>query len=217
MAGSNRGIIGVVSALALTAAALAGSSGIDPANKFSWGENIGWMNWADDDGGSGVTLASNHMTGLVWCENVGHLNVGNGGGPYANTLGTNFGVNIDTDGTLSGYAWGENIGWVNFATPTLGPDRARFDSVSGRLRGYAWGENVGWINLDDATHFVGVVPACPGDANGDGTVDVDDLNIILSQWTTMIAPGTGGDLTGDGVVDVDDLNEVLSNWNQSCP
>lgn len=35
-------------------------SNIDPANKFGWGENVGWTNWLDADGttagvvGSGV-------------------------------------------------------------------------------------------------------------------------------------------------------------------
>src|SRR5690606_19280924 len=103
-------------------------------------------------------------------------------GPYANTNATNFGVNIAPDGTLFGYAWGENIGWVNFSTSALGVDRARLDTAAARFRGYAWGENVGWINLNDATHFVGAGPACPGNTNGDGIVNVDDLNAVLSQW-----------------------------------
>lgn len=199
------------------ALAIAASSGVDPADKFSWGENIGWMNWADADGGMGVMVMPDHMSGFVWCENVGHLNLGNGAGPYANTTGLNFGVNIATDGTLSGYGWGENIGWVNFSTGSLGADRARLDTSANRLRGYAWGENVGWINLNDATHFVGINPGCSGNANGDAVVNVDDLNIVLSNWATSVAPCTSGDLDGSGFVNVDDLNEVLSNWNNACP
>lgn len=204
-------------AAAGAAVLLGAAGGVEPANKFSWGENIGWMNWADDDSGMGVMVMPDHMSGLIWCENVGHLNAGNGSGPYANTNGTNFGINIAGDGTLSGYAWGENIGWVNFSTSSLGADRARFDTGAGRLRGYAWGENVGWINLNDATHFVGINPACAGNANGDNIVNVDDLNIVLSQWATSVTPCTGGDINGTGFVDVDDLNEVLSNWNNACP
>lgn len=200
------------------AVCLAASTGsVDSVDKFSWGENIGWMNWADADQGMGVMFMPNHLSGFLWCENVGHINAGNGGGPYANTNNTNFGVNIASDGTLYGFAWGENIGWVNFTTSSLGGNRARYDSVAGRLRGYAWGENIGWINLNDATHFVGVNPACAGNANGDASVNIDDLNIVLSQWAASVVPCTGGDLDGSGVVDIDDLNQVLSNWNQSCP
>ena len=37
-----------------------------------------------------------------------------GGGPYANTTSNNWGVNLAANGDLSGYAWGENIGWLKF-------------------------------------------------------------------------------------------------------
>jgi hypothetical protein len=43
------------------------------------------------------------------------------------------------------YAWGENIGWLNWGTPegdVFVPDG------SGELTGYVWGENVGWISLN---------------------------------------------------------------------
>ncbi|MCA9305360.1 MAG: hypothetical protein KDA16_02430 [Phycisphaerales bacterium] len=64
----------------------------------------------------------------------------------------------------------------------------------------------------------GVAPdACPGDANGDGAVDVDDLNEVLSAWGLGAPSSTGPEFTGDGVVDVDDLNVVLGEWGASCP
>ena len=60
-------------------------------------------------------------------------------------------------------------------------------------------------------------PACAGDVNGSGGVDVDDLNAILSAWGTNVGIGDPRDLAnGDGVVDVDDLNVVLGNWGASC-
>ncbi|MCA9259788.1 MAG: hypothetical protein KDA61_11340, partial [Planctomycetales bacterium] len=40
-------------------------------------------------------------------------------------------------------------------------------------------------------------PGLPGDANGDGTVDVDDLNLVLGNWMTA---EDVGDFNGDGVV-----------------
>jgi hypothetical protein len=41
------------------------------------------------------------------------------------------------------YAWGENIGWVDFGT-SQGAVRIN----NGELSGYAWGENIGWISLN---------------------------------------------------------------------
>lgn len=53
-------------------------------------------------------------------------------------------------------------------------------------------------------HGFKLIPVtCPGDLNADNTVDVDDLNIVLSGFGTEF--------------DVDDLNSVLSNWGLACP
>ena len=58
---------------------------------------------------------------------------------------------------------------------------------------------------------------CPGDiANGDRTVNVDDLNVVLANWFTPQISGTNGDLNGNGFVTVDDLNIVLSNFSHNC-
>ncbi len=60
-------------------------------------------------------------------------------------------------------------------------------------------------------------PPCPGDANGDGTVDFLDLNIVLSNYGTTGAPGAiPGDLDHDGDCDFVDLNIVLSNYGVAC-
>lgn len=63
-----------------------------------------------------------------------------------------------------------------------------------------------------------LVPACPGDVNRSGTVDVDDLNGVLSNWLVDVGVGSVLDLANsDGLVTVDDLNVVLSHWQASCP
>lgn len=82
----------------------------------------------------------------------------------------------ETDGTIDAaakYAWGENIGWVNFGTPEgdvhvtdagltgdvwsenygwirLDPSTTTMvtNDAEGTLGGYAWGETLGWINFD---------------------------------------------------------------------
>jgi T5SS/PEP-CTERM-associated repeat protein len=56
----------------------------------------------------------------------------------------------------------------------------------------------------------------PGDANHDGTVDVNDLTIVLANYgrTTGMSWSTG-DFTGDGTVDINDLTIVLTNFGQT--
>ncbi len=41
------------------------------------------------------------------------------------------------------YAWGENVGWLNFGT-----SQGNVNVGTSALTGYAWGENVGWISLN---------------------------------------------------------------------
>jgi hypothetical protein len=54
----------------------------------------------------------------------------------------------------------------------------------------------------------------PGDVNGDGIVNAQDLALISSNW----GAGYGaGDANGDGVVNAQDLALVSSNWLEAGP
>ncbi len=59
----------------------------------------------------------------------------------------------------------------------------------------------------------------PGDANGDGRVDINDLTIVLANYNTSGSPldvtYSEGDFNGDGRVDINDLTIVLAHYNQS--
>ena len=89
-------------------------------------------------------MADAGVYGYIWQENAGWIKLAyDGNAPYANTSSTNWGVNNDGHGNLSGYGWSEMVGWVNFY-PTN--SRVVLDS-SGNFSGYAWAENVGWIHF----------------------------------------------------------------------
>jgi uncharacterized membrane protein len=70
--------------------------------------------------------------------------------------------------------------------------------------------------------MIPVVTSCDGDTNGDGMVNVDDLNNVILDWGTD-GSANGGDITGstpgsgpDGAVNVNDLNAVIVAWGL-CP
>jgi len=213
----------------LTALVLAGlatpalsQSDIDAAHKFSWGENIGWMNWrdaGDPAGSAGVRIHQSFLSGFVWCENVGWLNLGDGapadGEQYGNTVGEDSGVNLGPDGGLTGFAWGENFGWVNFSGGAMAspPQPARIDFGDGRMHGFAWGENVGWINLGNGEHYVGIDFACPADFNRDGMVSSLDVLAFLNAWN---AREPLGDFNDDGTFDSRDIMAFLNAWSAGC-
>ena len=124
--------------------------------------------------------------------------------------GEDFGVGIDFDGFLFGYAWGENIGWVNFGPFASTPDQPRFHR--GRLLGYAWAENIGWINLDDDEHFVQL--ACPADLNGDGAINFFDISLFLNQFTSG---SLRADWNNDGQLNFFDVSGFIFDLGQGCP
>ena len=141
---------------------------IDSTYKYSWGENIGWMNWKPSYGGTdyGVTVYNECLTGYIWAENAGWIKLGDtscAGGDCCQTgttkgyendsnstdndgdgVADDWGVNNDGSGNLSGYAWGENVGWISFSSAY----HQVVINESGEFTGYAWGENIGWINMN---------------------------------------------------------------------
>ncbi len=52
----------------------------------------------------------------------------------------------------------------------------------------------------------------PGDAIGDGTVDINDLTIVLANYGRTGMAWSQGKFTGDGTVDINDLTIVLANY-----
>ena len=68
---------------------------------------------------------------------------------------------------------------------------------------------------NSTAHGGGVETCLPGDANLDGTVDINDLTIVLAHYNQTGMSWTQGEFTGDGTVDINDLTIVLANYNQS--
>ena len=59
-------------------------------------------------------------------------------------------MNQDGFGNLRGYAWGANIGWINFEATGV----PRVDLATGNLSGSVWSANCGWISLSNTVAFV---------------------------------------------------------------
>jgi hypothetical protein len=90
----------------------------------------------------------------AYAENVGWINAepnGDGGN----------GVQVN-DTELSGWMWGENVGWVSLSCANTGScatvDYRITNDSCGTLTGYAHTENVGWINFAPATGGVSIDP-----------------------------------------------------------
>ena len=74
---------------------------------------------------------------------------------YVSCTGLVYAENIDPYDANSQYAYGENIGWLNFE-PNISEPNVGASVSSKRLTGFIWAENIGWINLS---------PNVPNDSN----------------------------------------------------
>jgi hypothetical protein len=72
--------------------------------------------------------------------------------------------NIDPYEDGSQYAWGENIGWVDFE-PNLVDPNVGATVTSEKLTGFIWAENIGWINLSPE-NYGGVSNDSAGNLSG---------------------------------------------------
>ena len=179
--------------------ARAGST-VDPAHPYAFGANVGWVN-ARGDLTNGAAVGQYYCTGYVWEGNCGWIGLGNGpsnGWRYSNTSVSDWGVNHDGEGRLIGYAYGANIGWLNFEQ-TFG--QPRVDLRTGNLSGYVWGANVGWIGLSNAQAYVRTETlASSPDSDSDLLPDAYEY----AHTNTLIALSglAGHDADGDGATDL---------------
>jgi hypothetical protein len=56
----------------------------------------------------------------------------------------------------------------------------------------------------------------PGDANLDGTVNINDLSKVLTNYDKTGQIWADGDFSGDGSVDISDLSVVLAHYDQTA-
>src|SRR5271170_7558373 len=87
--------VGVMVVLGWAGSARA-STTMDPVNRYSYGANIGWMNWYAD-GVNGAVVTDYTLSGFIYAANVGWINLGSGspvnGIRYQNLAANDFGVN----------------------------------------------------------------------------------------------------------------------------
>jgi hypothetical protein len=90
------------------------------------------------------------------------------------------------------------------------PSGIEFDAVAGSL----------WIgNLADNSIYqvaINVKSKIPGDANGDGAVDVGDLGILAANYGGTDKTWAQGDFNGDKAVDVGDLGILAANYGTNA-
>jgi hypothetical protein len=166
---------------------------VNPTSRYAYGANTGFIDAGDSS--HGLVVGHAYCSGYMYAANTGWIHCGNStpdnGYQYGNDSSTDFGINHDGFGNLTGTAYGSNIGWIVFEQTHGQP---RVDLSSGDLSGHAWSANCGWIDLGNIKTNT-ILPS--PDMDGDGIPD---------SWELAYAPDlkTLGDhdSDGDGISDL---------------
>jgi hypothetical protein len=115
-----------------------------------------------------------------------------------------------TDSGLSGSAYGENIGWIDLSTVT--------NDGKGNLSGYAWGENIGWVDFSKVT--IGTTDGVfSGAAYGENIGWIlfgatGSNNEVMTNWRPESAlPQTVSSTTSGGSITYGCKDPKASNYN----
>ena len=104
------------------------------------------------------------------------------------------------------WAWGTNVGWINFNPDTYGGVTVYSD----HLEGYAWGENIGWIRL--GTHEGGGAHTYANTANNNYGVNNDGAgNLSGYTWGTNVG-WINFDPVGDERVTIDSVTGEFDGY-----
>ena len=113
--------------------------------------------------------------------------------------------NIDPNEDDLQYAYGENVGWLNFE-PNLPNPKVGATVTSDKLTGLIWAENIGWINLS---------PTVYGGVSNDGTGNLSGYAWAENVGWLNFNPVVPGDSTNYGVTIDTDGNFDGWAWSEN--
>jgi hypothetical protein len=165
---------------------------INATNHFAYAANLGWIE-ARGDTNNGAVIGEYVCSGSLYSANAGWISLGSGAPAnqiqYQNNAAADFGVNHDGQGNLRGYAYGANIGWINFEASGA----AKVDLLTGKLTGYAYSANCGWISLSNSVAVVQTDTIQPAPLARNGL----PVPWLLANFGTL-AVDANADPDGDG-------------------
>jgi hypothetical protein len=151
---------------------------------------------------------------VAWCGN--HQQAINNSGAVVGYIGT---APTAGGGFTGSYTWQAYI-WQNGTLTNLNTEYASVLPAGFVLNNATAIDNNGDIvgfgtyNGNSYQAFE-ILNLLPGDANGDGTVDINDLTIVLAHYNQTGQTWSAGEFTGSGTVDINDLTIVLAHYSET--
>ncbi len=155
------------------------AGGMNQNYHYAYNDQVGWLDFAYSGGNIFVPTSEGELSGAIKILSEDSW-------IYLNCLNldvcstSNFKVQKDINGDLSGWAWSENYGWISFNCLTDGTCgsaqyKVYIDS-EGVCHGWAWSENIGWISFNCEN----------GGVNGENICSTSDYKVQLILPTSPI-------------------------------
>lgn len=127
---------------------------------YAWNDLIGWIDFnnASYNSKGRTYISNNELYGFAVSDIVGLISL-NCANDTEGCTNSDYKVEQEPDGsgTLTGFAWGENIGWIDFSPEGGGVSLSTSDSEENFFTGHAWSESIGWISFsgvaDDSSEY----------------------------------------------------------------
>ncbi len=136
--------------LLFAAPAALAASNIDATYRWAWNDVIGWIDF-QFGANPNVEVRDDRLLGYA-SSSVGYISLECATGPPGSDCSVSYGVS-NTNGTLSGWAWNDAIGWISFNcanTATCGAANYAVRVSGGEFSGWAWNDAIGWISFNCA-------------------------------------------------------------------
>ncbi len=170
-----------------------------------------------NDAGQVVGYTFGTLRAFLWSSAAGMSDLGTLAAPY-NSGSEALGINLS--GQIVGTSWDYPLPG-DYQYHAFLYSNGTMEDLNNLVNAPGWtleeatainnsGQIVGWANMGALL----LTPLEPGDANGDGRVDINDLTIVLSNFGQTGMAWSQGCMDGDpsGTVDMNDLTIVLSNY-----
>lgn len=132
------------------AVGVSASTNISATNRWAWNNVIGWI---DFHATGNVSVSSAQLSGFA-SSSVGFIGLDCATTPSGNICGGaggNWRVSNNGNGSLTGWAWNDAIGWISFDSVTAGsshPYQVLVSGTTGQFSGWAWNNIIGWISFN---------------------------------------------------------------------
>jgi hypothetical protein len=171
-----------------------------------------------------VTILYNGHDIAVTSVNPGKTVIGQGYSTIIKVTVKNYGTYPETFNTTAYY----NTTALPKQKVTLQSGASTTINFTWNTAGFAYGNytisaNV-MLTLGETNQWIGpftdgtVKVTIPGDANGDGVVNISDIGVIAAHWLQMVPPGpSNADVNCDGIINILDVGVVATHWLQTLP